>query len=267
MNTFDFTDYRDLINALLSEKLGRGSKVKIAEILNCNPGYISQVLNKTKIQFSPENIIKISSFLKLQPTEEEYLLALLYLEKSGSKDLTQYWERKVASLRKDHHKIEKQVKQQTTELSDLVKATYYSHWAYSVVHMAVSIDKFENSKEIAAMLKIAPSLANKIVNFLEEHHMITKNKKYYEIGKTRIHLKPNSPLIKTHHQNFRNKAIISLEEENDFDLHYSAVLTLSKKDALKVRQLLLNFIASKEEILIPSANEEIIGLNLDLFKF
>jgi hypothetical protein len=132
--------------------------------------------------------------------------------------------------------------------------------------MVVSIDDFTSPEDIAKRLKTSNQLASKIVNFLEENDLITKEKDSYRIGKTRIHLKSDSPLVKTHHQNFRNKAIVSLEEDNDFDLHYSAVLTLSKKDAAKIRQLLLKFIADKEEILIPSPDEEIISLNLDLFK-
>jgi uncharacterized protein (TIGR02147 family) len=267
MNTFEYRDYRDLISHLLDVKIGRGSKVKIAEALNCNPGYISQVLNKSKIHFSPENIIKISSFLELHSSEEEYLLSLLHLQRAGSNELESYWKRKVSEIRKQHLKIEKQVKNITKDLSDAAMAIYYSHWTYSAIHMVVSVERFKSAIEIAKRLKISLQLTEKVVAFLEENSLIHKDKDSFQIGKTRIHLKSDSPLVKTHHQNFRNKAIISLEEDNDFDLHYSAALTLSKEDAIKIRQLLLKFISDKEEILLPSPNEDIIGLNIDLFKF
>jgi uncharacterized protein (TIGR02147 family) len=267
MTFFEYHDYRDLISNLLKERLGRGAKVKLAQALNCNPGYLSQVLNKSKIHFSPENIIKISSFLKLNPTEEEFLLSLLHLERAGSKDLERYWKIKVSEIRKKHLKIENQVKNISQDLSEAAKAIYYSHWAYSAVHMVVSIEPFKNTEEISMRLKISNQLTGKVVKFLKENDLITKDGNFYRIGNTRIHLKSDSPLVKTHHQNFRNKAIITLEEDNDFDLHYSAVLTLSKKDAIKIRQLLLKFIADKEDILLPSQNEDIIGLNIDLFRF
>lgn len=266
MHFFEYNDYRDLASSLLESKIGRGAKVKLAEALNCNPGYISQVLGKSKIHFSSENIIKISLFLGLSPSEEEFLMSLLHLERAGSIELEKYWKNKVTQLRKQHLKVEKQVKNISQDLSDDAKSVYYSHWAYSAIHMVVSIDDFTSPEDIAKRLKISNQLALKIVSFLQENDLITKEKNYYRIGKTRIHLKSDSPLVKTHHQNFRNKAIVSLEEDNDFDLHYSSVLTLSKKDAAKIRQLLLKFIADKEEILIPSPNEEIISLNLDLFK-
>jgi uncharacterized protein (TIGR02147 family) len=266
MNTFSFNDYRDLVSFLLESKIGRGAKVKLADVLQCNPGYISQVLSKSKIHFSSENIIKISKFLELNSAEEDFLVALLHLEKAGSYDLKKFWENKVSLIRKQNSKIEKQVKNISQDLNEASKAIYYSHWAYSAVHMVVSIDDFKTPEEIAKRLKITVQLASKIINFLEENNLISKEEKFYRIGRTRIHLKSDSPLVKAHHQNYRQKAIVSLEEENDFDLHYSAALTLSKKDAIKIRQLLLKFIADKEEILIPSPNEEIIGLNLDLFK-
>ena len=57
-----------------------------------------------------------------------------------------------------------------------------------------------------------------------------------------------------------------LEVENDFNLHYSSILTLSKKDCLKIKELIIQLIKDKEKILIPSPNEDILCLNLDLFK-
>lgn len=147
------------------------------------------------------------------------------------------------------------------------KSIYYSHWSYCAIHMIVSIDKFQKAELIAERLKLDLTFVQKVLNFLENKGLILKGKndRYY-IGKTRIHLKNNSPLIKSHHQNYRHKAILCLENENDFNLHYSGVLTLSKKDAIKIRNLMLKMIAEQEEILIPSPNEEIISLNLDIFK-
>ena len=68
------------------------------------------------------------------------------------------------------------------------------------------------------------------------------------------------------HQNWRHRAILSLGEDNDFDLHYSSVLVLSKKDSLKIKDLILEFIKEKEKILLPSPEEEMVALNVDYFK-
>lgn len=266
MNTFNFSDYRDLIQSSLENK-GRGSKLKLAEFLNCNPGYISQVLSKGKIHFSPENIIKVSEFLKLNAREEEFLLTLLQFERAGSKELQHFYKKKIQKFQDESLKIDKQIKDVNTELDDATKAIYYSHWAYSAIHMMVSIDRYQKIDTIAERLKLSLAFTQRVLSFLEDKHLVIKSKhERYSIGKTRMHLKADSPLVKSHHQNYRHKAILSLEDENDFNLHYSGVLTLSKKDALKIRALVLKMIADTEEILIPSANEEIMSLNLDIFK-
>jgi uncharacterized protein (TIGR02147 family) len=266
MNIFSHKDYRDLINDLLEDKLGRGSKVRLAEELNCQPGYISQVLTKSKIHFSPENIIRVAAFLELSSVESEYLLNLLHKERAGSKPLREFYEKKILGMQEDNSKVEKQVKNTNLELDEEAKAVYYSHWAYSAIHMIVSIGEYQKPELIAKKLRLNLEFTQKILQFLVKKQLVTKQESKFVIGKTRIHLKSDSPLVKSHHQNYRQKAINSLEEENSFDLHYSSVLTLSKKDSLKIRELVLKLIADKEKILIPSANEEIIFLNLDLFR-
>lgn len=267
MNTFQFQDYRELISALLSEKMGRGAKVKLAEELNCQPGYISQVLNKSKIHFSPENIIKISAFLKLSPPEEEYLLNLLHLERAGSKELQNYYQKRVKKMQEEHLRIDKQIKDINRELSEVDKAVYYSHWAYAAIHMVVSIKGLQTLEAIVEKLSLKPRFVEKVLQFLSEKGLIEKLGEKYSVGKTRIHIKADAPLVKSHHLNYRHKAIHSLENENDFDLHYSSVMTLSFEDAQKIRDLVLKLIRDKEKVLIPSPNEEIICLNLDLFSF
>lgn len=266
MNIYTFDDYRDLITAMLKEKLGRGAKVQLAGELNCQPGYISQVLTKSKIHFSPENVIRVSAFLGLNASESEYLLNLLHKEKAGSKDLREFYEKKILQIQTENLKVEKQVKNINLELDDAAKAIYYSHWAYCAIHMLISIENYHKAELVAKKLRINPEFTQNILNFLEQKNLIIKKDSKYLIGKTRIHLKSDSPLVKSHHQNYRHKAITSLEEENSFDLHYSSVMTLSKKDALKIRDLILNLISDKEVILIPSPNEDIICLNLDLFR-
>ncbi len=266
MNIFTYNDYRDAINDLLKNKLGRGAKVKLSETLNCNPGYISQVLGKSKIHFSAENIIKIASFLELNSEENEYLLNLLLFEKAGSSDLKNFYEKKIKQLQNENLKIVKKIKSTTGTLTDFAQSVYYSHWAYCAIHMVISITHFKKVDEIARRLNLNSKFVGKVLTFLENEQLITKEKNGYSIGNTRIHLKSDSPHIKSHHQNFRHRAILSLTEENEFDLHYSSVLTLSHKDACKIKNLILKLITDKEEILIPSPNEDIVCLNLDFFK-
>lgn len=264
MNYYNFTDYRDLLLALL-EKKGRGSKVQLAHELNCQPGHISQVLNKNKVHFSPENMVRISQFLNLDFSQEDYLLNLFYKERAASHELKEYFQKKIVVLQNENLSFEKQLKR-TDRLDEVSKSIYYSHWAYCCIHMIVSIPEFNTLAKICDRLNIGKEFALKVLNFLTEKGLITESDGHYSVGEVRIHLKKDSPLVRSHHQNFRYKALASLERESSFDLHYSSVMTLSKKDAIKIRDLILELTKKKDEILIPSPNEEIICFNLDFFK-
>lgn len=266
MDSFKYNDYRDLVSDALKAKFGHGARARLATALQTHPGYISQVLSKSKIHFSAENLMKVSAFLELAGPEEEFLMALLQRERSGSVELEQFWRQRIEALRRQYQKVERQVTP-SRELSDAAKAIYYSHWSYSAIHLIVSIHGFSSPEEVAQRLRISADLAAKVLAFLTENGLVSMNGGLYEIGKTRIHLKADSPLVRTHHHNFRTKALMALEEDSEFNLHYSAVLTLSKKDAMKIRSMLLEFLKDAEVVLGPSKNEDIVGLNLDLFRF
>jgi hypothetical protein len=265
-NFFAFNDYRDLVLSQLHLKFGRGGRLKLAEALNCQPGYISQVLNKSKINFSTESIMKVSAFLKLNPTEEEFLIMLLEYEKAGSEDLKNFWNKKIQTLKQENLKIEKQISQTSGELGPEAKSIYYSHWSYAFVHMLVSLENYKNPENILQKVGLDRKHINKVLDFLLKEGLININEGKLEIGATRIHLPASSPLIKAHHQNFRQMAIAYLDQDNELDLHYSSILTLGKEDCLQIKNLILKLIKDKEQILLPSPNEEIICLNLDFFQ-
>ncbi len=267
MQLYSFNDYRDLVDWVLAERWGRGSKVRLAQELNCQPGYISQVLSKSKIHFSPENLHKIATLFSLAPTEHDYLMTLLFKEKAGSKELEKYFSEKARRIQRENLKIEKQIRDAPAELGDVDKAVYYSHWAYSAIHMLVSIDEYRSEAKISEKLRLPSKFTNKVLSFLSEKNLIKHEGEKFSLGTARLHLKSDSPLVKAHHQNYRSKSVQSLENDNEFDLHYSSVMTLSHADAERIRSLILELISEKEKILLPSPNEEMICLNVDLFKF
>ena len=95
--------------------------------------------------------------------------------------------------------------------------------------------------------------------------MVQKTKGIYKIGNTRIHIGPNSPLVKKHHMNWRLKAMQNLERQNQKSLNYSLVLSASRKDIEKIRKRVLDFISDVEAIYMPSSEEAMQCLNLDFF--
>ena len=66
--------------------------------------------------------------------------------------------------------------------------------------------------------------------------------------------------------NWRQKAIECLEDERTAKLHYTAPMTLSKKDAEHVRERIAKFLESLVGVVEPSASEELHCLNIDWFE-
>lgn len=91
-----------------------------------------------------------------------------------------------------------------------------------------------------------------------------------QVGATRIHLGNDSSLISKHHTNWRIQAIRSLDREDrtqqNEDLHYSSVVSLSAADVLKIKAMLVETIESFNATVAPSKEELVQCLALDFFK-
>ena len=140
-------------------------------------------------------------------------------------------------------------------------------WWYGAIHVLVSFTGFKTRDAICSHLCLSSEIADDVLNFLVSRGLVTERKGAYDIGKTRIHLGSKSPLIARHHANWRMKSIESLEQPRADDLHYSALIALSRKDAKRVRNMILEFLQATEGILMKTNEEAPFVLALDLFEF
>lgn len=265
MSPFEFKNYKEYMNKILTPSgAGRGMRSKLAEVLGCNVGFVSQVL-KGESNFSLEHAMEICDFLSLYEEERDYFLLLVHQAKAGSHKLRQHYKKEIDLLRKNREEIKNRVKA-STKLDDADYAEYYSHWYMIAVHMALSIPEFQSRDALIEKLPLTQKQVVHAIRFLSNKGFITEKKNgTYNTGTTRIHLSNESPFIAKHHTNWRMEAIQSLSRSHEDDLHYSSVMTLSKNDYTKIRDILLNSLESMEKVLIPSKDEEMVVLNIDLF--
>ena len=87
-----------------------------------------------------------------------------------------------------------------------------------------------------------------------------------QVGTTRIHLDASSPLITKHHTNWRIKAINSFERPNENNLNYSTVYSMSKKDCIQIKKMILDFVHNIETIIHPSPEEVVQYLLIDFIE-
>jgi uncharacterized protein (TIGR02147 family) len=263
---FDFNDYRNFLKDRLPvEGPSRGARNRLAEALNCQKGFVSQVLSG-RSHFSLEHGMRISRFLELDAAEEEYFLLLLHLGRAGSKDLEKFYEKKLGEI----HERRKEIKERIRARSDLSEAEqmiYYSSWHYTAIHMCLFLPGIRSRTTIAEYLGLSPKTVARVLEFLLSVGLAKENEERGEIaaGPARIHISQASPFISRHHTNWRMKAIDSLDAPKESDLHYSLIMSIDENAAEKVRELILKAIQDIEPVLKAAEDKAVYTLNVDLF--
>lgn len=260
---FDFENYRDYLKEALGA-LGRGSRSRLAQHLNCQTAFISQVLGG-KNEFSPEHSYLTAKFLKLDPAETNFLLLLVNHSRAGHVQLKEHLHQQILGIRQDREQVASRISPQK-DLSEQEKAIYYSHWYHAAVHVLVSTGKWANKTSIAERLALPVSTVSESLEFLVKSGVLSRRGSQYSVGNKRLHIGGDSPYINKHHINWRFRGIHDLDRKDPRSLHFSSSMGISKQDVDRVRELSLKFIEEVEAILVASEEEEAIQLNLDLFK-
>lgn len=262
---FDFTDYIDFLKTEFSgEGPKRGSRIKLATHLNCQPTFITQVLSR-KVHISFEYAYSISEYLQLSPAEIDYFILLVHKGRAGSIKLERYYNNKISMIQKERESIKNRINVKTDlSLEDQMK--YYSKWYYSSIHILTSIPGYQNAESISQRLHLDLPTTKEALDFLTNKGFVQINNNEYHIGSRRIHLKQGSDMLPKHHSNWRIKAIESVDNEKADDLHYTAVLGIAKKDKEIFKSKLLQLLEDLEPTVIASEQDTQVILLLDLFE-
>jgi len=261
---FDFKDYRAFLQeALPVEGPNRGARNRLAEALNCQKGFVSQVLGG-RSHFSLEHGMRICRFLKLDPQEEEFFVLLLHHGRAGSKELESFYERKLADILERRKEIKERIRS-NSELSEAEQMTYYSSWHYTAVHMCLFLKRARTRTAIAEFLGVSPQIVARVLEFLLSVGIARQEGDEFISGPTRFHVSKDSPFVSRHHTNWRMRAIHSLDEPGKQDLHYSLIMSVSDEAAGQIREILLKGIQDVEPVLQAAEDKTVYALNIDLF--
>ncbi|OFZ23352.1 MAG: hypothetical protein A2202_02540 [Bdellovibrionales bacterium RIFOXYA1_FULL_36_14] len=264
MIVFDFKNYKNYLKKVLDTKGdARGSRSKLAKVLGCQTGFISQVLNGNT-HFSLEHCAGISKYIGHDEEEKHFFMLLCQLDKAGSVELREYYLAQIHKILNERKEIKNRIKV-INDLNEVDFITYYSQWYFAAIHVLVSIHAFQTKESISKRLNLNIETTNLVLKFLVEKGLIIEDSGKFSVGQSRIHLDRKSPLISKHHTNWKIEAIKSLEKNNHSDLHYSSVVALSKKDAEKIKEVMLKSLVDIEDILRPSPEEEIYSISMDYF--
>ncbi len=261
---FEFSNYKTYLKYKTEELPGAwGTKVRLAEAMGCQAAYLSQVL-KDKAELSLEQVLKASAFFQLDDDEKSYFMLVHQMDRAGSPELIKYFKDQVSLILEKRMVLAKRLSA-TEQLNEKDLAIYYSSWIYAALHMAVTIPQFQTKEDLWKIFKIKAKKINEALQFLIETGLITEGHGRFKTGKTAVRLGNDSNWIIKHHTNWRLKAIQNLENEDIHDLHYSGVMTLSEKDAVKVKDLFLENLKKQIEVIDSSKEEKMYVMNIDFF--
>lgn len=264
---FECTDYRKYTLDCLDERKargGRGVRTKFARAIGCQSSYISRVFSGDA-HLSLEQGDLANDFL--QHTSEESIFFILLIEhaRAGTPGLQLHFQTQIERHRQQYLNLKNRFKEQPS-LSEEDQAIYFDSWLYVAVHVLMSIPELANIDRISEKLRIPRKRAIEIIDFLVSTGLLTTEGDRYNVGTTRMHLPGDSRFISRHHTHWRLQAIRSLDNQRDWDLHYSSVVTVSRSDLALIKSKIVDALAECKAIIRDSNDETACVFSIDFFQ-
>lgn len=265
MSVYEFTDYKAFIKARVQENtLIKAYQSKLAIAIGCQKSFLSQVLN-SHVHLSLDHAAALCEFFSLTEDESAFLIDLVLLARSGSRQLQTFLKGRI--------KKAKQKRADPSErfiwpaLSQTAGAdVYYGSWYWAAIHIIVSIEKFNSASLIAEKLSLPLTTVESALRWLEEHKLIKKKTKGWQVTENQVYLQNTSPLTQSNHLMWRQKAGANIQSEDRAALHYSAIFALSESDFHKVKELIVEHVERLNQVILPSNSEELTCFTCDFFK-
>ncbi|WP_413289023.1 TIGR02147 family protein [Bdellovibrio sp. HCB337] len=265
LSVYDFKEYSPYLLKVFGDKSQRkGLKSQAAKYIGCHSTFISQVLHG-KVVLNLEQAEKLNHFLGHNDEESHYFLLLVQKARAGTKPLETYFQNQLTQILKNRQVLKKRVGK-TEAIAGEDELRYYCSWQFAAIHVALSIPELASPEAISKRLGISMSQVRAILEFLVNTGLAkAKDLRSFEIGPKHIHLSSESPQVRNHHINWRNRAIQSIDNDVKNNMHYSSAVTLSREDVSKIKELLIENLSSMNKVIQQSKEEEIYGLNFDFF--
>lgn len=261
---FIFDSYKKVMAHLLTGKDRRGQLTRAADFLRCQRSYLSRVIVE-ELHLTPDHAFQLAKFWKFNLQERNYFMKLVELERSGDHDYRVFLKQQLLDLKAQHENIQERIKKAHLSPSAL-QISYFSSWTMSAVHFLTAIDEYHSVEAIASRLNLRKTQVLECLHQLKELGYVSMDGNRWKYQNGDFHAPKNSPLVILHHQNWRQRSILDAQDFENNNVHFTGVLTLSRADVERLKELFLNFISEANQISAPSNPEEAVALTCDLFK-
>jgi predicted transcriptional regulator len=243
---------------------GRGEMRRIAESTGIHTTTMSQIL-KGERSFSLEQGVQVGEYLGFDELELKYLLCLIQIERAGTDQLRRILQAELKSLKEKSSELVFSIRKDKI-LNESEKAQFYSNWFYSGIAVFCSLETPHSIESLMASTGLSKQRVKQVVSFLLQSGICIERDGILEPGSRSTHLESTSPWISRHHANWRIKAMEKHPSLSESELAYSSPMSLSAKDAKKIREVLMQTVKDVVKIRDPSPCEEAWCLNMDWFR-
>lgn len=266
MTIYKFEKYRLFLKYLISTypRKGYGQLYRLSKHLGVNSAYLTQVFNELK-SLNIEQALSAAEYFNFTNEETRYFLLLVQYDRAGTKKLKDFYYEDIRQIQNKNRDLKNKI-HSDIKIEPIKQVIFYSDWTYSAVRQCTAISGLNQVEAIAKYLNIETKRVIEILSFLTEVGLCETTENGFKIGARRTHLEDSSPLKKLHHQNWRSKAMEKCFDNWEHRLHYSSPMTISNKDAFKIREIILDMIEMVNLTADNSKSEELVCFNVDWFK-
>ena len=262
---FEYNNYKSYVNERIeAEEQSRGLKLRIAEHIQCQQSYLSQVLNGNP-DFTLEQASRLNAFFHHTPLESRYFVLLVEFARAGTEDLKDIFRLQIKEIQKSRFDLKKRLAH-TDEVPESAQLKYYSAWFYSAIHVALAVPELMAPQKIAERFHLPVTLVAEVIEFLIETGLVENHRGVYKLTKKSILLGRSSDLIRMHHINWRSQSLQAVERYLPEDMHYSNVIAISEADYEAMKEILTKAIENARKLIGPSKEEHVYALTMDFFR-
>jgi len=234
-------------------------KPSLAEPLLTVPGSIAK--NK---KFSSKQSVLLANYFGFNEIKTKFLYLLVQLESADHELLRAMLKNELEEVKLKSRDL-KHVLKTDGILSQEDKAIFYSNWYYIGIRVLTFLPDCQTRDALADRLRLARGVVDNAVDFLLSRGLCVEKNGKLKPGPNSTHLEGTSPMIDRHLGNWRLKAIERHPNQTSEEKSYSVVKAISKKEAAKVRQMILDFSETLHKLGGHDC-EEVFYLNIDWHK-
>jgi uncharacterized protein (TIGR02147 family) len=263
---YEFQDYKLCLGWMIdsaSEK-SKGVKSRLADFMGSQPAYLSRVLNGDA-DLTLEQGEAATRFFVLNKAESLYFLAVLGENRAGTPALKKFWLQQKETALSMRLELEGRIRTENV-LSERDRLFYFSQWYHAAIHAAIGLKHLQTPMALANHFRLDLVTVVAALEFLTSIGLIQKKDQRYIGGPITMHLEKNSPLVGRHHLNWKVKAMESITEPRSSDVHYTSVITVSKDDWIRLREIVFSAVESMRSTVSASGEEVLACYQFDLFE-